>query len=84
MWRIEDGAKSDTAIPLEGHPTLRDCQVRANSEDRIQADYLRRKDEGDSVARKQGVSENLLLPRHAYFWRCLPDTVDPRGPKSAR
>ena len=78
-------AASVPTLPDEGpgvvtaYPTMKDCEAALAKE------YLRQKREGWDVHYVQVRTVLALKGKEdkitSMHWRCLPDTVDPRGPK---
>jgi len=66
--------KEGSATPVSGHATLSECLRELNSREETQGTYLR-------AANEASPQDQLPVPVLAGSYRCLPDTVDPRGPK---
>ena len=73
LWGAEIG-KDGAATAISGHTTLNECRREQKSSEARQRAYLR-------AANEASPQDQLPLPVRATSYRCLADTVDPRGPK---
>jgi hypothetical protein len=74
-WTLAEIDKQGVATPVTGHATLADCLREQKSREETQRAYLR-------AANEASPQDQLPLPVPAASYRCLPKTVDQRGPKS--
>jgi hypothetical protein len=74
VWVLAEIGKQGTATPVSDHATLTDCLREQKSREETQRAYLR-------AANESSPHDQLPLPVLAAAFRCLPDTVAPRGPK---
>jgi hypothetical protein len=74
VWVLAEVGKKGAATPVSGHATLTDCLREQKSREETQRAYLR-------AANESSPQDQLPLPVLAISYRCLPDTVDPKGPK---
>ncbi len=76
LWgtNIDKGDLAST--PMNGYSTLAECQREQASWESREAAYQRNRAESNA----RGPSTQYVLGV-AVSYRCLPDTIDPRGPK---
>jgi hypothetical protein len=77
LWVLAEIGKQGTVTPISEHATLTDCLREQKSREETQRAYLR-------AANESSPQDQLPLPVLAASFRCLPDTVAPRGPKGKR
>jgi hypothetical protein len=75
LWGTTVGAEA-TATAVSGHTTIADCQREQKKWEARIADQ--RKVELEAMKRGEIASSSLPT-----YFRCLPDTVDPRAPKGS-
>jgi hypothetical protein len=73
-WVLAEIGKEGAATPVSGHVTLTECLREQKSWEERQRAYLR-------AANEASPQDQLPLPALVASYRCLPDTIDPRGPK---
>ena len=75
-WVLRGGVtgREGAGTQVSGHTTLTECLREQKSWEERQRAYLR-------AANEASPQDRLPLPVPADSYRCLPDTVDPRGPK---
>ncbi len=73
-WVLAVIGNQGAATPVSEHTTLTECLREQKSREETQRAYLR-------AANESSPQDQLPLPVLAIFYRCLPDTIDPRGPK---
>src|SRR5262249_46342681 len=73
LWATNRDKGDASAIPVNGYTALRECQREQTSWENREASYQRQR-----ASQPPG---KPALPSVAVSYRCLPDTVDPRGPK---
>ncbi len=77
IWRqtISGSGMKESWFPEEAVDSHRECETSANAKNGVQG---RAKDAEQRDFERTGRAPLLSLN---YSWLCLPDTVDPRGPK---
>jgi hypothetical protein len=85
-WRLwehrtiqSDSTATKSWRGLEPFETKRECQTAALREARLQYESLRRM--GDPELHGWQVVVTLEFDFYIFSYECLPDTLDPRGPK---
>ena len=73
-WVLAVIGNQGAATPVSEHTTLTECLREQKSREETQRAYLR-------AANESSPQDQLPLPVLAVSYRCLPDTVDPHGPK---
>ena len=73
-WVLAAIGNQGAATPVSEHTTLTECLREQKSREETQRAYLR-------AANESSPQDQLPLPVLAISYRCLPDTIDPRGPK---
>jgi hypothetical protein len=68
LWRQTISGPKESWFPQEAHTSVSECRTIEQVRNRAQERF-----------RDQIPSEKRLIPDFSYL--CLPDTVDPRGPK---
>ncbi len=74
VWVLTEIGKEGAATPVAAHTTLTECLREQKAWEERQRAYLR-------AANESSPQDQLALPALVASYRCLPDTVDPRGPK---
>ena len=73
-WVLAAIGNQGAATRVSEHTTLTECLREQKSREETQRAYLR-------AANESSPQDQLPLPVLAVSYRCLPDTVGPRGPK---